>query len=72
MDCCGSSKPEENEKETKTDKMRSENMMNGAKDCSVMMYESTPSDNAEAEDREHCGDTGSMMSSKGADMKSMM
>ncbi|MDP3106023.1 MAG: hypothetical protein Q8M95_15630 [Candidatus Methanoperedens sp.] len=25
MDCCGSSKPEENEKETKTDKMRGEN-----------------------------------------------
>ncbi len=51
-------------------------MMNGAKDCSIMMGENPPSDNAEAEDSEHCGgmgsDTGSMMGSKGADLKSMM
>lgn len=53
----------------------------GAKDCSELMSdsstsESSTSDNTEAEESEHCGgmgsDTGSMMGSKGADLRSMM
>jgi len=53
-----------------------ENMMDGAKGHRGMMGGSTTSGNAEAEDGDHCGDMGydmgSMMGSKGADMKRMM
>lgn len=52
------------------------NMMDGAKECSEMMGGSSPSDNTETEDGEHCGDMGfdmgSMMGSKSADTKHMM